>query len=418
MMSKITNKSGVPVSYRNSDEKQVLVRASANVALHSGAESEVTPMPSPKGGQDAAIMLHEQTVGPGPHASDEIEKFVAPDKRKVKHKVETLEQLISHAYSRKGQTISLKPDVERTIAKEPRLDDDAVSRLLVQAAGDPLLSVPRQLLLLSREIHGRPSLRNSITSFVWQVIGQHPAFSVAGVQAALRNLPDAPSDAEALAAVVKFTPIEGGKQSPKHAKLQELRRNAAHIFVIWLASERNTDLDALTSLLFQAIWQPKAQQVRDENSCLRALTDLEDFVGVGIACSRFQQQAVEARNSLGHASREANDLRLRLAESEDQRRKIESQLDSLQTQLDFLREQTQVRMSEIQRKHAEELTHLRHGQEQLGGRLIRRLDDAAETLEVGLSALRNKTPRVEVMLERAELVVDALRKEIKNLRGD
>ena len=49
---------------------------------------------------------------------------------------------------------------------------------------------------------------------------------------------------------------------------------------------------------------------------------------------------------------------------------------------------------------------------------MRRLDDAVETLEVGLSALRNKTPRVEVMLERAELVVDALRAEIKNLREE
>lgn len=75
-------------------------------------------------------------------------------------------------------------------------------------------------------------------------------------------------------------------------------------------------------------------------------------------------------------------------------------------------------MEELRRKHAEERTHLHHGQEQLGGRLVRRLDDAVETLEVGLSALRNKTPRIEVMLERAELVVDALRTEIKNLREE
>ena len=65
-----------------------------------------------------------------------------------------------------------------------------------------------------------------------------------------------------------------------------------------------------------------------------------------------------------------------------------------------------------------ERTHFRHDQEQLRGRLQRRLDEGVEMLEVGLTALRNKTPRVEVMMERAEHVVDALRAEINNLKAD
>ena len=116
------------------------------------------------------------------------------------------------------------------------------------------------------------------------------------------------------------------------------------------------------------------------------------------------------------ALREANELRLRLAETETYRSTVEEQRDALQAELEALRERTAAEIAELRRVHDVERTHLHHGQEQLGGRLVRRLDDAVETLEVGLSALRNKTPRVEVMLERAELVVDALKAEIKNLR--
>ena len=109
---------------------------------------------------------------------------------------------------------------------------------------------------------------------------------------------------------------------------------------------------------------------------------------------------------------------MRLAETETHRSTAEEQRDALQVELDALRERTAAEMAELRRVHDVERTHLHHGQEQLGGRLVRRLDEAVETLEVGLSALRNKTPRVEVMLERAELVVDALRSEIKNLREE
>lgn len=56
-----------------------------------------------------------------------------------------------------------------------------------------------------------------------------------------------------------------------------------------------------------------------------------------------------------------------------------------------------------------------HAEDQLLGRLVRRLNEATELLEVSLSALHNKTPRTEVAVERIEVVLDTLRAEIKNL---
>ena len=83
-----------------------------------------------------------------------------------------------------------------------------------------------------------------------------------------------------------------------------------------------------------------------------------------------------------------------------------------------MHESNAAELAQLRRQHEVERTHLRHDQEQLRGRLLRRLDDGVEMLGVGLTALRNKTPRVEVMMERAEHVVDALRAEMNNLKEE
>ena len=111
-------------------------------------------------------------------------------------------------------------------------------------------------------------------------------------------------------------------------------------------------------------------------------------------------------------------MRERLAETDAQKLLVEEQRDALGEELRALRESTAAEIAELRRQHDVECTHLRHDQEQLRGRLLRRLEDGVEMLDVGLTALRNKTPRVEVMMERAEHVVDALRAEMSNLREE
>jgi hypothetical protein len=425
-MNNDPNKRQVPVTYRHSGE----TRMSEPVPVHAprqDSDAAAPTVPEPTSAQDAPVTVEardeqveaqrQSNTAPLSAASGEVLKATGTGKAKVD--IETLEQFIEYAYGRKGQRISLKSKVEKAIAQSPRLDDGALSRLLLLAEGDVLLAVPRLLLLVSRDIDGYPALRAALGSFVATVMQRHPAFASAGLQAALRNLPDAPSPADALAEVVTFTPAEReGKDPVKGSDLQALRQNAANLFVTWLANNRGMNPEDVSALLFQVVWLPAARELTDDAARIRALTELDKAAGVGLACMRFRQQAIEASTSQDKALREANALRLRLAETESQRSEAEAQRDALQTELDALRERTAAEMAELRRVHVVERTHLHHGQEQLGGRLVRRLDDAVETLEVGLSALRNKTPRIEVMLERAELVVDALRAEIKNLREE
>lgn len=339
--------------------------------------------------------------------------------KKPKAEPETLEQFIEYAYGRKGQPLTLKSKVEKQIAQNARLDDAALSRLLKLAKGDTLLAVPRQILLLSQEVTGLPGLKAALTSFVSNIMLRHPVFSDAGVQGALRNLPEGLPPAEALARMAAFEPAPSVEAEPlKGGDLRDLRHNAVRLFVTWLAVNRSLNAEELSSLLFQVVWQPAAKDLADDNARLRALTDIGQAAGVGLACQRFRQQAIEARTQQDQAQREATSLRGRLAAAETQLSDTAQQLEAARAELQALRESSAAEMEALRRQHTVDRTHLQHDLGQLRGRLVKRMTDSVEMLEVGLSALRKDTPRVPVMVERAEHVVDALRAEIKELREE
>lgn len=339
--------------------------------------------------------------------------------KKAKTEPETLEQFIEYAYARKGRRLTLSPKTERQIVQAARLDDAAISRLLHLAKADTLLAVPRQILLVSQEVTGLPGLRAALTSFVTTVMMRHPVFGDAGVKGALRNLPDGGTPAEVVANVAAYErAADAEAETLKSADLHELRNNAVSLFVTWLAVTRGRNLDELSSLLFQVVWQPAAKHLADDNARLRALTEIEQTAGVGLACQRFHQQAIDARTQQDQVQREATSLRERLSDSEDQLSDTAAQLESVRAELQVLRESSAAALETLRRQHADERTHLQHELEQLRGRMVKRLTDSVDMLEVGLSALRKDNPRVPVMLERAEHVVDALRAEVQELREE
>ena len=174
----------------------------------------------------------------------------------------------------------------------------------------------------------------------------------------------------------------------------------------------------MVALLLQVVWQSAASELEGDNARLRALTEVDEPAGVGLACIRLRQQAIDARSAHDQALREVSDLRSRLAETDKQRSQAEEQRDALEAELEKLREASAAEMVELRSQHEVACTNLRHDYEQLRGRMVRKLDKGGEMLEVGLTALLNKTPRIEVMLERAEDVLETLRTEVKHLKGE
>jgi len=349
--------------------------------------------------------------------ADSAKKRERTSKRSSKLELETMAQVLDYAYGRKGQPLTLKPKVAKRVTENSQLDDSELSRLLQLMKGDKLLAVPRQILLLSQEVKVFPRLKAALVSIVADVMSRHPVFSERGVQGALRNLPEGLQPAEALTRVAEYKPSPSAEAQPlKGNDLRDLRYNAAHLFVTWLAVNRSLNFEELSSLLFQVVWLPAAKNLADDTARLRALTDIRQVAGVGLACQRFQQRAIEAHVQQDRAQRETASLNDRLSIVERQLSETADHLAAVQAELMTLKESSRVEMEALRHQHSVERTHLHHQLEQLRGRLVKRLTDSAEMLDIGLSALRKDTPRVQVMVERAEHVVDALRAEVQELR--
>lgn len=340
---------------------------------------------------------------------------------KGKADIETLEQFIAQAYGLKGRKVSLKQKVERAIAAAVRLSDDAQLRLLRLAQEDRLLAVPRQLLLTSREIQDHPLLRAALRNFVRDVMLGHAIFKRPALAAAIHNLPDAPTVAQALAMVLEeLGPATDGvdDQAMKPGELDELRTNAAYCLGVWFADTRNISLSELTEALNFALWAPRAKQVERDNTRLRALTEIEQVVGVGLACHQFRQQAADRAVQADHAAREAATAKELAAGLESTLRETLAELSKTKGELEHVQRESEATINALRTAAHNESTHLRDDFEQMRTRVLRRLVADVDQLEVGLSALRGPEARVHVIQDRVERVVDALRAEVNRLKGE
>lgn len=350
-----------------------------------------------------------------PQAQDE---FAHGDTKKaVRAKIESLEQFIAHAYSRRGQRVTLLPPVEKLLCQQPRLDNEAKARLLDLARDDGLLAVPRQLLLACRDVTGFHMLKNAVREFVGEVLARHPVFAHPDLSAALHNLQDAPDPDQTLALVATLDlgsilpPTDDKPISPK--AIQQLRANATYCLAVWFVETRGLGLDRLNQCLFAALWTPAADAVKTETDRFRLLTEIRDMAGVGLAAANFKQQ-VDARTAALLVAKRAQEtlqeqnaiLREREKSLQDEVRERDTRIAELEQAL--AREKQDYEHSRI---------HLKDDYKQLRTRVLRRLKAEVSLLTDGLHALRRVPPKPHVMDDHAERALDGLKKEIHELES-
>lgn len=417
----------VPVVYKRTGEVRMADPTPSGTPRSATAEDSkrhhqaiksspfIEPQVNEAQGKAEGAMRGKSDAGRGDQRLDATANGHGSDKKK--DEIATLERFIQHAYSRKGQAVSIKAKAEREIANNARLDDSAMARLLALADRDTLLAVPRQLLLVARGVKGLLSLRGALVSFVSTVMLRHRAYTNPGAQAIMRHQPDAPPVVETLAVIAAYTPQPADSQSLKPAELGSLRRNAVLLLATWYAVDRSLGADELASMLIQAVWMPAARELKDDAARFRALTEVDSESVMGFACARLRDEAAVARDARDKAQRESAGLREEVAALEQLRLQAVVERDELALELQAQRETTQMELAELRQKHETERMRLRHALDDLRGRLVKHLEENLNLLDTGLAALRSKTPRVEVMIERAELTTDSMRAQVANLQG-
>jgi len=340
-------------------------------------------------------------------------------KKKGGQSIESLEQFIGKAYSLKGRRLSLSAAVERRIGRTPHLDEEALGRLHTKSRDDKLFVVPRQLLLIAREIQTYPVLRSELQRFIKQVVISRPIFGKYGLMGAIDNLDGAPSIEEALSIVAKCDGDLQGlgfpKAKSKATELNMLRISLVSFLVLWFYDTRAVTLVQLNEMLYRVLWAPRAAELIDDASRLRALTDIHDLVGVGAACGVFVAAAKESSRMETAAQQERD-----AAQEQRQVLKEEIERDRYQfnVRIGYLEGEVS-RLNELAERHRRDgevaQNHMRADIERLRTRVLRRLNGDVALLEEGLTALRRTPPKIHVMDDHGERVADALRQEISRL---
>jgi hypothetical protein len=330
-----------------------------------------------------------------------------------------MEDFISQAYSRKGQRVGLKPNQEKSLSANHKLDPDAIGRLLDLAKQDRLLQVPRQLLLTARKIQSYPLPKKVLVEFVHAVLKQHPIFKGELLRIVLEEDKQIPSLFSLYQSIKSFSP--SFKIQDEHLdqeELEKLRINSLNLMTVWLFYERNVRIDELVAVLLQVIWKPAAANLENDSQLIRALTELDELEAIGWVAERYLKNVVEAQDGEQRAHNEAvnyrseaNSLRLSLDQEVEKSRNLQEQLDALKLAKDAA-------VGELEKKNQITRIHLSNDIDVMRGRLVESLQLSIQQLETGLSALNREVPRIQVMTERAEIVIDNLRSKLKELGGE
>lgn len=388
------------------------------------APAATTPMATPEADLAMAPMTTPEAEVPqdsqGTDTPQDVQEAPAKPDSPAEPVIETLEQFIAYAYTlKKTQKLTLDAKTAKVLNTHPVLDADARQRLQRLAQQDRLLTTPRQLLRILRTATSiDPAVRNTLREFVRRTLLGHRLFQELNLKNCIQNQPEAPSLGSALSLIAKSPlaatlPADEDGELPDKKVFEELRLNAIRTLALWMADVQHTPAARLTEALYYALWQPAVEggRVVDEH---QILIEMKDFQSLGLACRSFvkiaaekEQAAQEAARKTRRAQEETKALRDELNAAHTARSELEQRLAEVEGQL-----------QDQQAAYQTLDLHLRDQLETLRTRVLRRLKDDEQLLSEGLIALRRPTPKIHVMDDHAERVLDSLHNEIKKLEGE
>ena len=359
---------------------------------------------------------HEKDLQSTLHAAPQTEPQVRR-RRPKPPAIKTCADLLRLTY---GGTRRINPkkaeiDVLRT-GRGPELSEKEV--LLDLAKSDRTLMRTRELMLFSLERSDVLKLVAPIQEFVRDVLQQHPAFQARRLDGVLKNRTDGPSEAEAVQFLSNqsFASLSwpNGVAALKKTEAELCRVNALACLLLWFRGTRGTSIDRILWYLQSNVFAPLAKHHRSELQKLRVLTSSRDREGIAVAFAILEMRVLkEARLAAG--ARKAADQAVERAKVLHERvTQLEKDLETARTDVTLLSKS----LDRTNRDHDNERAHLRDENEQMRGRIVRRLREEVALLNEGLHALRRDPPKVHVMEDHAERAIDRLKREWARLKRE
>ena len=170
---------------------------------------------------------------------------------------------------------------------------------------------------------------------------------------------------------------------------------------------------AVLRLLYADVWPRPKKKEKSDRRRLRRLVAVRDGSATALVYDLLHQKVADGVREVMEARAAQDRLALRVAELESSLAGVRESLAEVTGTTDQLRECWQ----REQQARADERLHLQDDYERLRGRVLQRLRSEVTLLDEGLTALRREPPKVGVMVDHADRVLDGLKKQIGELEG-
>ena len=321
--------------------------------------------------------------------------------------IESVEQLLRAVYAGTFKRKALTKKELSAMCGARALGLQESDDILNQTVADRTLKRTLQLTLLGIGIDPSP-VTDQIGKFVHEVLRRHPAFT----EESLAEVEGPAIEALASRDYGELSWPDSGKLIAKERG--QCRENAVKCLLLWFRMMREVPVERVHHYLAESLWESAVGRVNTDAGRLRVLMSTRDPAAAQIATGILRRQALEQSERADAAQIRESRATKRVEELEEALAKIQAKLATSQAEVDTFRKE----LERERKEHADNRAHFQDDYENLRGGVIGRLTTELSLLDEGLRALLREPPKVHVMVDHAERVIDGLKSERERLRGD
>jgi hypothetical protein len=338
--------------------------------------------------------------------------------KKIKPTIDGLGAYLIHALENPTKKLDTRDSLISKLAKNPKLTEESVKQLIFLEKNKNFFISFRNLLRFSDLIVGFPFLKDSLKCYLKESLCRNEIIIKLGLEASILNIENAISLNECFKKVKLLSPDDLSEEYFKKIKPKDWQNYRAILTLVlaeWYANTRGLTSVQLVDLLNTSVWS-SALKDKDPNVLVKNLLESTDFDLIASAISFYQQKSIDAN--------------ARLLKSENQLMQLSAvnqELERLLSDKDFLITKLESNLTELNSSHVDALVaqqlenqtlsiNLKNQLEDLRVRNLRLLQSSVELLGDGLIAINRSEPKVNVMKDHAQRVLDGLNSELERLK--
>lgn len=338
--------------------------------------------------------------------------------KKLKPSIDSLEAYLINALKNPTKKLDTKDSLISKLAKSPKLSEEAIKELVALEKNKLFFTSFKNLLRFSESIVGFPFLKDSLRGYLKDSLCRNEIVIKLGLEGSILNIENSLPLDLCFRKIQSLSYTDLSEEYIKKIKPKEWQNYVATIALAlaeWYAKTRGMTPLQLVDLLNNSLWL-NALKKKSPDILVNNLLASTNFELIASATAFYQEKSLDASN--------------RLLKSENQLMVATAYKQELEVNLkdkELLIAKLKSDLAELNASHIDALTTsevenqtlsitLKNQLEDLRVRNLRLIQSSVELLTDGLTAIGRPEPKVNVMKDHAQRVLEALNVELERLK--